>query len=160
MNGAAYQNLKDQPFKIPGALIRVKNATKAVKVSLQNIHTMTSVTMVNIDHKLNIPVKTDTTGNHAFAAINTGKTSKTAIKITGVSLDVFNSFATQLASITTIKSSEKSFNSSGTSVIDVVHYGSTDDLLMAILANCNATVTSKNITGSSKGKINLVFPAQ
>jgi len=162
MNGVVYDKLKDNPLKIPGALIRVKNATKAVKVSLQTIHTMMTVTMVNIDHKLNIPVKTDTTGNHAIAGVaNTGKTNKTVIKITGVSsLDVFNSLATKLAAISTVKSSEKEFNSAGTSVIKVVHYGSTDDLLAAMLANCSDTISSKNVTGSEKGKITLLFTAQ
>jgi hypothetical protein len=161
INADVYQDLKNKPLKIPGALIRIKNATKALKVSLQNIHTMESVTMVNIDHKLNIPVKIDTTCNHVMAVpASTWKTSKTAIKITGVTLDTFNSLATGLAGISTVKSSEKSFSASGTSIIDVVHYGTTDDLLAAILAICNATVTSKNVTSSSKGKIDLAFTGQ
>ena len=161
INGVVYQDLKNKPLNIPSAFINIKNATKAVKVSLLNIHTMMTVTMVNIDHKLNIPVKTDTTGDHAIAGItNAGRTAKTAIKITGISFDAFNSLSNELGSISTIKSSEKSYNASGTSVINVVHFGSTDDLLTAMLANCNATMTSKNVTGSSKGKISLVFPAQ
>jgi hypothetical protein len=157
MNNNVYTDLKAKPLKIPGAYVRIRNSTKAVKVSLQNIHTMLTVTMVNIDHKLNIPVKADTSKSATAGVENMGKTAKTSISITGINFTVFNSFTTELATITTIKNCTKKFNLGGTSVISVVHYGDTDGLLAAILANCKDILTDKNIGGSEKGKITLAF---
>ena len=157
INDDVVKDLKDKPLKIPGAYVRIKNSTKAVKVSLQNIHTMETVTIVNIEHKLNIPVKADTAKTANVTVVNTGKTTKTSINITGISFTTFNSFNTELATITSIKSSTRKFNLGGTSVINVVHYGDTDALLAAILANCKDIVSEKNVGGSEKGKIILAF---
>jgi hypothetical protein len=161
MTDNVYKDLKDKPLKIPGALIRVKNATKAVKVSLQNIHTMLTVTMVNINHRLHPLNAADSAQNKqapsAPAIVNTGKTMKTSISITGLGFSSFNSLFTEVNTISSIKSTTKKFNSSSTSVIDVVHYGSTDDLLSAILSSCKDVVSDKNVGSSEKGKISLAF---
>ncbi len=161
MTDNVYKDLKDKPLKIPGALVRVKNSTKAVKVSLQNIHTMLTVTMVNINHKLHPLNAADSAQNKQApsgqAVANTGKTMKTSISITGLGFSSFNSFFTEVNTIASIKSTTKKFNSSSTSVIDVVHYGTTDDLLSAILSNCKDVVSDKNVGSSEKGKISLAF---
>lgn len=162
MTDKVSDKLKNKPFKIPGAIIRVKNATKAVKISAQTIYTMSTVTLVSINKKLNIHSAADSSqakmaNNSAQAMPTTGKTIKTSISITGIGYTAFNSLSNELSSISSIKSTSKKFNSSGKSEIDVVHYGTTDDLLNAMLANCKDIVTDKNIGGSEKGKINLVF---
>jgi len=161
MTDKVTKSLESHPFKIPSALIRVKNSTKAVKISLKNIHTMLTVTMVNINHRLHPLSAADSaksksdSSRHALA--NAGKTMKTSINITGIGFSNFNSLSAELNSISGVKSIRKKFTSSGTSTIDVVHYGSTDDLLNAVLSNCKDIVSEKNIGGSESGKISLAF---
>jgi hypothetical protein len=161
MTATVTKSLEGHPFKIPSAIIRVKNSTKAVKISLKNIHTMLTVTIVNIEHRLQPVTVADSAKNKAGsstgAIANTGKTMKTSISITGLGFSSFNSFFTELNTISTIKTSNKKFSSSGTSEIDVVHYGTTDDLLNAVLANCKDIVAEKNIGSSESGKISLAF---
>ncbi|WP_183576502.1 hypothetical protein HDF18_21480 [Mucilaginibacter sp. X5P1] len=161
MTANVTNDLKGHPFKIPSALIRVRNSTKAVKLSLKNIHTMLTVTMVNINHRLHplsaadsAKSKSDST---ARGVANTGKTMKTAISITGINFSSFNSLSTELSNISSIKSINKKFKSSGTSTIDVVHYGTTDDLLNTVLSNCKDLVSGKNVGSSESGKISLAF---
>jgi hypothetical protein len=60
MAGTAAKSLIRKPFKIPGAVLRVKNANKAVNASLKNIHTMLSETIVNINNKLHPKTAADT----------------------------------------------------------------------------------------------------
>ncbi len=161
MTATITKSLEGHPFKIPSAIIRVKNSTKAVKISLKNIHTMLTVTIVNIDRRLHPVTAADSAknkqGSSAGAIANTGKTMKTSISITGLGFSSFNSFFTELNTISTIKTSNKKFSSSGASEIDVVHYGTTDDLLTAVLSTCKDIVVEKNIGSSESGKISLGF---
>jgi hypothetical protein len=162
MTDKVSKSLKNKPFKIPGAIVRVKNATKAVKISLQNIYTMLTVTLVNINRRINPKNAADSAQNksntgNSIAQAKTGKTIKTSISITGIGFSSFNSLSNELSNISSIKSTTKKFNSSGTSVIDVVHYGTTDDLLIAILSSCKDVVSDKNVGSSEKGKISLAF---
>ncbi len=161
MTANVSRDLKDHPFKIPSALIRVRNSTKAVKLSLKNIHTMLTVTMVNINHRLHPLSAADSakskSDSSARGVANTGKTMKTAISITGIGFSSFNSLSTELNNISSIKSINKKFKSSGTSTIDVVHYGTTDDLLNTVLSNCKDMVSEKNVGSSESGKISLAF---
>lgn len=152
-------HLKTRPFKIPGAISRVKNATKAVKISVQIISTMLTATVANVNNKIAIVFPSDTSqnkqnGGSGFAS--SGKTMKTNINITGISFSVFNSLADLIKTIPTVKSANKKF-SSGKSEIEVVHYGTTEDLLTAILTAGKDIMTDKNINGSEKGKISLAF---
>jgi len=154
MRDNAIKDLKDKPIKIPSAVIRVKNATKAVNVSLKNINTMLTVTIVDINKRLHPKTAADTAKVQLAVS---GKTKKTSINITGISFDQFNALYTGISSITGIKSSSKKFSSSGKSQIEVVHYGTTDGLLTAILSNCKNLLSEKNIGSTENGKIALVF---
>ncbi|MFI5138817.1 MAG: hypothetical protein ACHQIM_13420 [Sphingobacteriales bacterium] len=164
MTSTAAQSLKNKPFKIPSAIIRVKNSTKAVKEALKNKHTMLTVTMANIDHRLHPLTAADSvklagidSAARAKALAHVGTMMKTSISIKGLGFSGFNSFFTEINSIASIKSTNKRFTASGTSVIDVVHYGTTDDLLNAMLSNCKDVLSEKNIGSSEKGKISLAF---
>ncbi|SDT66598.1 hypothetical protein SAMN05216490_4716 [Mucilaginibacter mallensis] len=161
MSANVTKDLKGHPFKIPSALIRVRNSTKAVKLSLKNIHTMLTVTMVNINHRLHPLSAADSakskSDSSARGLANIGKTMKTAISITGIGFSSFNSLSTEINNMSGIKSINKKFNSSGTSTIDVVHYGTTDELLNAVLSTCKDIVSEKNVGSSEKGKISLAF---
>ncbi len=152
-------HLKTKPFKIPGAIARVKNATKAVKVSVQIISTMLTATVTNVNNKIAVTFPADTSQNKqngGSGIVNTGKTMKTNININGMGFSAFNSLADLIKNIPTVKSTNKKF-SSGKSEIEVVHYGSTEDLLTAILNAGKDVVTDKNISGSEKGKISFTF---
>jgi len=215
----APQSLKNKPLKIPGAVLRVKDAVRAVTASAQNVYTMLTVTLVDINHKLHgkaIPgtapaanlssnsapsnnqdnsvnnntatprdliggttavknvngsktvvakLKSDTTASKANAAaksaaaakIRTGATMQTSISITGADSAAFRSFSRGLSKIVAVKSMRKKFSAAGPSEIDVVHYGSTDDLVSAMLINCRDVLSQKNIGKSENGKVNLVF---
>ena len=125
---------------------------------------MLTVTLVNINRRLNPKNAADSSINKSnggnsqvIAQANTGKTAKTSLNITGIGFSNFNSFSSELNNMPIIKSTNKKFNSSGKSVIEVVHYGTTDDLLNAILSNCKDVVSDKNVSSSEKGKISFNF---
>ena len=122
---------------------------------------MLTVTMVNINHRLHPLSAADSAkskpDSSAHVVANTGKTMKTAISITGIGFSSFNSLSAELNNISSIKSISKKFKSAGTSTIDIVHYGTTDDLLNTVLSNCKDIVSEKNVGSSERGKISLAF---
>jgi len=82
---------------------------------------------------------------------------KPIISITGADLSAFNTVITGLKKAYIIKSFLKKFNATGVSEIDVVHYGTTDALLTAILSNYKDIITEKNVSECENGIISLTF---